>query len=133
MSAHYTASGMHLAGNTGNTGVDIATSVQAKVMTANVVVAASQTDAAVVAAASGRKIRVLGVSIGSAGTATDVTLNTKGAGAGTPVWGPFRSAASNWTAQYGDYGLFDCLDGEALTATTGAGANTTIFVNYVLI
>lgn len=132
--ATYTASGIHLAANTGNTGVDISTAVSARIRDANVVVAASQTDSVLIAAVSGSKIRVLGVTTGAAGTATDWTLGSKaGAGATTTKMGPFRSAASNYTSTYGDYGMFDCVDSEGLVVTTGAGANVTFFINYVLI
>lgn len=132
--ATYTASGIHVAANTGNTGVNAGAGVAVRVMTANVVVAASQTDSVLIAAASGSKIRVIGYSIGSAGTATTWTLGSKaGAGATTVVCGPFNTVANGAISVYGDYGLFDCVDSEGLVVTTGAGANTTFFINYVLI
>lgn len=132
-SAAYTASGLHVAANTGNTGIDPNTGVMSRVMTVNTAVAVSQTDSVLVAAVSGKKIRVIGFSIGAAGTATTWTLGSKGSGATTALCGPFNCVANGAISMYGDYGLFDCVESEGLVVTTGAGATTTFFINYVLI
>lgn len=120
----YTGSGLHYAADVGGT---------CQVMTANVVVAASQTDSVIIAAQAGRKIRVIGVVVGAAGTLTTWTLGSKGSGATTAKMGPFNSVANGAVVVYGDYGLFDCVDSEGLVATTGSGANNTFFIIYVLI
>lgn len=120
----YTGSGLHYAADIGGI---------CQIMTANVVVAAGQTDSVIIAAQAGRKIRVLGVTVGAAGTATTWTLGSKGSGATTAKMGPISSFTTGAICIYGDYGLFDCVDEEGLVVTTGAGANQTFFINYVLV
>lgn len=118
----YTGSGLHYAAD--------APSVST-IMNANVVLSPSASNATIVAAQSGRKIRVLGIVASANGTATDLTLASNDI-AVSPKWGVMRLAAATPLIQYGDYGIFDCNDGEALVASTGA-VQVTVFVNYVLI
>lgn len=95
-------------------------------------ITASQTDSSVVAAVAGKKIRVIFLAIVSGGTATNVTFNSKGSGAGTAV-SPLLANAANGGAilPFNDNGWFETNSGEALTVTTGAGATTGILVGYV--
>lgn len=95
----------------------------------NGTVAASQTDSTLIAAVTGRIIVVHKLTLSADGTATDLTLNTKGSGAGTAIWGPHQLAAN------GIYNIDTdvvCNRGEALTATTGSGATVTIDIDYSL-
>lgn len=99
-------------------------------------VAASSTDSQLVAATSGKKIRVMGLIIKSAGTATTVTFNSK-----IPSQAPVAISPSLAMGVNDDLvlsplecGWFnDTASGAALTVTTGAGATTGIMVLYELI
>ena len=95
-------------------------------------VAASQTDASVVAAVALKKIRVLSVFALAGGTATNLTFNTKGAGAGVAI-SPLLANGANGGEVLGRNvdGWFETSAGEALTVTTGTGSTTGIGVNYV--
>lgn len=95
-------------------------------------IAAAQTDAAVVAAVAGKKIRVLGVVFVTGATATNLTFNSKPAGAGTAVSPLFANGANGGaTLPFADSGWFETVAGEGLSATTGAGSTTGIQVVYV--
>lgn len=97
-------------------------------------VAASQTDAAVVAAVAGKKIRVLTFRLHAGGTATNVTFNSKPAGAGTAISELFACGANGGRGEpYCPVGHFETAAGEGLSVTTGTGATTGIGVVYVLI
>jgi hypothetical protein len=109
-------------------------------VTANV--APSQTDSVLVAASSGVAYRVIGGSIIIGGTATNVTLNSKGTGAGTAITSQlacginggisFPIAAQQRT---GDppFGYFETNRGEGLTVNTGAGSSAGITLVYIKI
>lgn len=106
--------------------------IDSKYAVANV--AASQTDSVIVAAVAGKKIRVLGTIFACGGTATNLTFNTKPAGAGTAItalWanGINGGAVLPWCAA----GWFETNVGDGLTVTTGAGSTTGIQVVYVLV
>ena len=95
-------------------------------------VAASQTDSSVVAAVTSKKIRVLAIHMVTAATATNVTFNTKGAGAGVAISPLYPNAANGGlVAPYMAAGWLETVAGEALTVTTGAGSTTGILVVYV--
>lgn len=96
-------------------------------------VAASSTDAAIVAAVTSKKIRVLSFRLHAGATATNVTFNTKPAGAGTAISELFacapnggRSEARNTDGHFNDTGT-----GEGLSVTTGAGSTVGVGVNYI--
>lgn len=95
-------------------------------------VTASQTDSSIVAAVASKKIRVISYRLHAGGTATDVTFNTKPAGAGTAITEKFALAANGGReGSLNIYGHFETSSGEGLTVTTGAGATTGIGVVYV--
>lgn len=97
-------------------------------------IAASQTDAAIITAISGRNIRVLGVVCQAGGTATTVVFNTKPAGAGTAISMTFQNGANGGvTLPFNPAGWFETVAGEGLTATTGAGSTTGIQVVYSIV
>lgn len=110
---------------------------KAIIQTAVTNVAAGTTDQVLVPAdANGRRIVVLGIHAQAGGTATAVTLNTKGSSAGTPI-SSLKALAANgaWAQQRGnlvDY-LFQTKRGEALTVTTGAGATVGIDIQYCVL
>lgn len=102
-------------------------------------VAASQTDSVIVAATAGTnqvgpRIRVHAV-IGSAGgTATSLTFNSKGAGAGTAISPAFQNGINGGEVlPHCAAGWFETNAGEGLTVTTGAGSTTGVLVLYSLV
>lgn len=95
-------------------------------------VAASQTDSQIVAAVAGKKIRVLTLAMACGGTATAITFNSKGSGAGTAISVAFNNAANRTESlPRNPEGWFETNAGEALTATTGTGSTTGVILNYV--
>lgn len=98
-------------------------------------VAASQTDSILVAAVAGSKVRVLTFLVNHGDTtASAVTFNSKGSGAGTARTPALKGAANGVVGASSDRaGLFDTLVGEGLSVTTGAGSTTGIMVTYELI
>ena len=99
---------------------------------ANFNVAASSTDSVLVAAAAGRTVRVVRLVLIGGGTATNVTFNSKGAGAGTAISPVFAFGANGGVVLPKDNdGWFDTNVGEALTVTTGAGSATGIMVKTI--
>jgi hypothetical protein len=93
-------------------------------------IAASQTDSVLVAAISGRRIRVRAYIINQGDTTpSTVTFNSKGAGAGTAIMPPLKFAANGGiVAKELEPGYFQTNVGEALTVTTGAGSTTSVAV-----
>lgn len=92
-------------------------------------VAASQTDAAVVAAVGGKKIRVLGLALVCGGS---VTFTTKPAGAGLAISAAFAPATSDVVVlPESPAGWFETNTGEGLSVTTGAGSTSAIQVIYI--
>lgn len=97
-------------------------------------IAASQTDAALVAAVAGKIIRVCAVVFVAGATATDATFNTKPAGAGTAISCLFANAANGGAVlPFSDEGWFDTNVGEGLSLTTGAGSTTGVQIVYKLV
>jgi hypothetical protein len=98
-------------------------------------VAASQTDNALVAAVSGRAIRVKSLVILAGATATDVTFNSKhGSDAGVAVSPLFAAGVRTPVVlQHEPLGWFQTKAGEALTVTTGAGSAVGIDVVFDLL
>lgn len=96
-------------------------------------VAASQTDAAVIAAVAGKKIRVIALAFVAGATATTATFNTKPSGAGSAI-SPLYANAANGGAVLGENqaGWFETVAGEGLSLTTGTGSTTGVNVTYVL-
>jgi hypothetical protein len=97
-------------------------------------IASATTDGAVIAAVSGKKIRVLGFILQAGGTATTVVFNTKPGGAGTAVSAVFDLLARGGTsAPIHNYGWFETSSGEGLTVTTGTGSSVGVQVVYTLL
>jgi hypothetical protein len=98
-------------------------------------VAASQTDSVLVAAKTGQKIRVLTFIVNHGDTtASAVTFNSKGSGAGTAKTPALKGAANGVVGAASDRaGLFETNVGEGLSVTTGAGSTTGIMVTYELV
>jgi len=98
-------------------------------------VAASQTDSVLVAAATGKKIRVHGFILNHGDTtASAVTFNSKGSGAGTAKTPAHKGPANGGFVVTESTGAwFETNVGEGLTVTTGAGSTTNISVIYELV
>ncbi len=92
-------------------------------------IAASQTNASVVALVASKKIRVLAATFVAGGTATDLTFRT---GTSADISCKFANGANGGAAlAFNPCGWFETVAGEALTVTTGAGSTTGIQVVYV--
>jgi hypothetical protein len=99
-------------------------------------VAASQTDSVVVAASTGKRIRVLNLVVVNGDTAAStVVFNTKPAGAGSAITATFKTGPNGVMVLGDSDGWFQTNPGEGLTVTTGAGAATAvaILVSYTLV
>lgn len=95
-------------------------------------IAASQTDSNLVTAVSSKKIRVLALYMVTGGTATNVTFNSKPAGAGSAKSALVADAANGGLVLgFNPVGWFETVSGEGLAVTTGAGSTTGIGVVYV--
>lgn len=95
-------------------------------------IAASQTDAALVAAVASKKIRVLALVMVTGGTATNVTFTSKPAGAGAAKSPLFANAANGGVVlPFNPVGWFETVVDEGLSVTTAAGSTTGIQVVYV--
>lgn len=95
---------------------------------AKATVAASTTDAALVSAVASKSIKVIGA--GWTGTSdTDVTFNSKPAGAGTAVSATFKKGFAFAWAPTGLWA--PTTAGEGLTVTTGAGSTQGIQIAYL--
>lgn len=99
-------------------------------------IAASQTDAALVAGVAGKKIVVLGLVMVTGDTATTVTFNSKpSASAGSAISMTFANAANGGAVLPYQPAAGYCMTkpGEGLSCTTGAGSTTGIQLQYALI
>jgi hypothetical protein len=96
--------------------------------------AANGTDTAFVAAVANKRIRVLQLVCVAGGTATNLTFNSKGSGAGTAI-SPLLANAANGGAvlPFNKAGWFETNLGEGLTTTTGAGSATGVLIGFELI
>jgi hypothetical protein len=91
-------------------------------------VAAAQTDASLIALVTGKRIRVLGLVIDTAGTATTSVFQSNA----VAISGVFhQSASENVVLPPSPLGYFQTVAGEALKVTTGAGAATDYTIVYV--
>ena len=95
-------------------------------------VAASQIDANIISAKDSTIFRVIGGFVVVAGTAMNVTFNSKGTGAGTAITsiipcgingGLLMPSPSQDNSGEPPFGYFDTIKGQGLTVTTGAGAS----------
>ena len=91
----------------------------------------SKGDGTVLIAITGKKLRILSAIMVTAATATNVTFNSKGSGAGTPISALFANGANGGAVlQFNPAGWFETNVGEVLTATTGSGSTTGISIVY---
>ena len=97
-------------------------------------VAASQTDANLVSAVASKQIVVIALFMVTGATATNVTFNSKPAGAGTAI-SPLVADSANGglVLPKNELGWFATNSGEGLTVTTGAGSTTGIMVVYITV
>ena len=97
-------------------------------------IASSTTDGAIVSAIANRTIRVVQVACVCGSTATNITFNSKPAGAGTAISPLFANGANGGEIlPYNPKGWFDTNQGEGLTATTSSGSTTGILIGYLTI
>lgn len=94
-------------------------------------VAAGTTDASVVSAVSGKKIRIVSYKIATVTAATTVTFNSKPAGAGTAISALLVAPVGTSNAAFSPLGHFETNSGEGLTVTTGAGNPVGVQVTYI--
>lgn len=96
-------------------------------------VAAAQTDSVLIAAVTGKKIRVLALIAVAGGTATTSVFGSKaGAGATTAISPTFALPISGILPMpFTPTGWFETISGEGLVVTTGAGATTGYQIVYV--
>jgi hypothetical protein len=89
---------------------------------------------ALAAPSTRQKIVVLAIACVAGGTATNLTFNSKGSGAGTAI-SPLLANAANGGAvlPFNPVGWFSTNLGETLTVTTGTGSATGINVVYKII
>ncbi len=95
-------------------------------------IAASQTDTALVAAVAGKKLRVISMNMKAGGTATNITFNSKGAGAGTAISPLYALGANGDLVLPPDItrGWFESAEGAGVSVTSGTGATTGIQCTY---
>lgn len=94
-------------------------------------VPASTTDQVLVAAVAGKSVEVMAVFAVTGGTATLLTFNSKGSGAGTAISPDLPNGVNGGEVlPYLDSGWLKTNAGEGLSVTTGAGSTTAILVIY---
>lgn len=92
-------------------------------------IAAAQTNSAIVAAVTSKKIRVVAAIAVCGGTATNFTFTSGSSGAISALFA--NGANGGFTLPFNPLGWFETVAGEALNATTGAGATTGVSVVYI--
>lgn len=93
-----------------------------------------QTLTGMVTPPSGMKVRVLAVMLSVGSTATNVTLNSKGAGAGTACTATIQGGANAGVVlPFCPLGWCDTNNGETLTVTTGAGSTVGVQIAYTTV
>ncbi len=95
-------------------------------------IAAGTTDSALVAAVTGKKLRVLSVVINQGDTTpSSVTFTSKPGGAGTAIYAPLKAAANGgFVLPFNASGWFETVSGQGLSVSTGAGSTTSVAVTY---
>lgn len=95
-------------------------------------VAAATTDGVLIAAVAGKRISVLALVAVAGGTATNLTLNSKPAGAGVAISPVLANGVNGGEVlPLNPAGWIETAVGEGLSATTGAGSATGILVLYI--
>ncbi len=96
------------------------------------VIAQSQTDSVIIAAPASAAIYYVILAVHLMVDAdTSVTFNSKGAGAGVAIDGPWPLASKGGFIKDDLRPRFRTVTGEALTMTTGAGGNTSYAIDYI--
>ena len=97
-------------------------------------IASAQTDTALVAAVTGKKLRVLAVYASVPTTATTITFNSKPAGSGTAVSGTIALGVSApFSLPFNKHGYFQSNTSEGLSVTSGTGGTTGIGAVYIAV
>ena len=97
-------------------------------------IAPSTTDAVIVTGVTNRIILVKGAASECGATATNITFNTKPAGAGTAISMQFQNPANGgFVLPYNEGGWFQTNPGDSLSATTGTGSTTGVQIAYIMI
>jgi hypothetical protein len=95
-------------------------------------ISASSTDSSIVAAVSSKRIRVLSYVVVNGSSATDITFNSKPAGAGSAITSKKSLAGNGGLAPApGPWGHFQTSSGEGLTATTSSGSTIGVDIVYI--
>lgn len=92
-------------------------------------IAASTTDGAIVSGVAGKKVRITSLLV-VPGSATTVTVNSKGAGAGTALT-PALAAVT--VLPPNSDGWFESNIGEGISVSTSTGAASAVTINYVIV
>lgn len=93
-------------------------------------VGASATDTSLVAAQTGKKIRVHAIGLSCGATPSTVVFNTKPAGAGTACGPIFNNSIS---LPFNPAGWFETTLSQGLSTSTGAGSTSGVLVVYSLV
>ena len=97
-------------------------------------VSASSTDSLIVQGVSGKCIRVKQFQMVAGSTATNLTFNSMGSGAGTAISPVYQNGSNGGAvAPYAEYGWIFTNSGESLTATTSSGSTVGVLVGYDLV
>lgn len=95
-------------------------------------IAASTTDGALISSVSGKALTIVSAFLVAGATATNVTFNSKGSGAGTAITCLIANGANGGAVlNYNEQGWFNTNAGEGLTVTTGSGSTVGIEVAYL--
>jgi uncharacterized protein YfiM (DUF2279 family) len=93
--------------------------------------AAGSTDIALVAAVSGKRIRVLDVKVSTAVAVTGVVFNSKPTGAGVAISATFQATVGVSGFGLNQLGHFETAVGEGLSVSTGAGNTVAVQITYI--
>ncbi len=91
------------------------------------------TDGSAMAAAPGYRMRAISYSIVCGSSATAVTFNSKGSGAGTAITSPKTLGANGVSNADSEYGVFESKVDEKITVSTGSGSTCGVDLAYVYV
>lgn len=95
-------------------------------------ITASTTDGSLIAAVPGKALTIVSAFLVAGATATNVTFNSKGSGAGTAITCLIANGANGGAVlNYNEQGWFNTTPGEGLTCTTGGGSTVGVQLNYL--
>lgn len=95
-------------------------------------IAAGTTDGAIVAAVTGKRLRVISYALSAlAAGATTATFTSKPGGAGTAITATISLAANGFASEEAECGLFQTSVGQGLSLTTAVGAGVGVRVTYI--